>query len=235
MTSVVQGRTVTLVARLRAYPDGPLVDVTGLTITITPLAGGAAVIGPTAAGITHPGLGTYGYPWATADALPKGDYLAAWAGTYSGDPILASEVVSVLTKPVAGAYASVDDLEDWLGYTPVNAALLLVRASRDVNRALLCAVYDVDDDGLPTSEAHLEALRMATLEQVAGNLGAGNTSGLGRTSGGFTLGRLSVQRAVAGSDVASPAKVGALWEQAWDVLQQAGLTGQGPQEPLGYR
>jgi hypothetical protein len=233
MTSVVQGRTVTLVARMRAYPDGPLVDVTGLTITITPIAGGAAVVGPTSVGITHPGTGTYGYPWATADTLPKGDYLAAWAGTYLGDPVAADEVVTVLARPAAGAYASVDDLNDWLGSTPANAALLLVRASRDVNRALLCAVYEVDDDGLPTSDAYLEALRMATLEQVAGNLGAGNTSGLGRTSGGFTLGRLSVQRATGGSDAASPVKIGALWEQAWNVLQQAGLTGDGPSEP-GY-
>lgn len=120
------------------------------------------------------------------------------------------------------AYATVDQLNTKLGKTPVNAQQLLDRASRDVDRALLCAVYDPADPDV------VDALREATLEQVAANLDAGNVTGNGGgRSAGFTIGRLSVQ---ASSDPADrPVKIGSLWEQAWDVLQQAGLTGYGPQ------
>jgi len=217
----VQGRSITLTSEW-SRGDGTPVDVDNLTITITPVAGGDPVAGPTATGVTHPATGVYGYTWETPADLPAGDYLALWEGTYAGQPVSASEVVTVLAAPVTGAYASVDDLTEHLGRTPANAAQLLVRASRDVDRALLCAVYDPEDPDV------VAALRMATLEQVAANLDMGNLSGNGRTSGGgFTLGRLSVQPASQDSEGA-PRRIGTLWEQAWSVLQAAGLTGHGP-------
>ena len=120
------------------------------------------------------------------------------------------------------AYASITQLNDKLGRTPVNAQQLLDRASRDVDRALLCAVYDPDD------QAVVDALREATLEQIAANLDAGNvTGGTGARRGGFTLGRLSVQPSTDPAD--QPVRIGSLWEQAWTILQAAGLTGHSPQ------
>lgn len=120
------------------------------------------------------------------------------------------------------AYATVDQLTEHLGRTPVNAEQLLDRASRDVDRALLCSVYDPDD------QAVVDALREATLEQVAANLNAGNVTGLGGgRAGGFTIGRLSVQASADPGD--RPVRIGNLWEQAWTILQSAGLTGHGPQ------
>ena len=121
------------------------------------------------------------------------------------------------------AYATVDQLNTKLGRTPVNAQQLLDRASRDVDRAILCAVYD------PTDPAVVTALREATLEQVATNLDQGDVTGLGGTQRGrsFTIGRLNVQRSTSSDD--RPARIGSLWEQAWDILQAAGLTGHGPQ------
>jgi hypothetical protein len=108
-----------------------------------------------------------------------------------------------------------------------SAALLLTRASRDVDRALLTAVYDTEDADV------IVALRDATCEQVAGMIDAGDTTGTGAAppTSGFTIGKISVQKGgqgAAGSVVQSP-KVGALYPQAWQVLQAAGLTGQGPQ------
>lgn len=124
------------------------------------------------------------------------------------------------------AYATVEELNAHIGSTPVNAQQLLDRASRDVDRALLCAVYDAAD------LAVVAALKEATLEQVAANLDNGDVTGNGSTRpAGFTLGRLTVQTVTqAGRDSeGAPRKIGPLWEQAWDVLQQAGLTGYGPQ------
>lgn len=123
------------------------------------------------------------------------------------------------------AYATVPELTAKLlpKPTPANAQQLLDRASRDVDRALLTAVYDT---ALP---ANVAALKEATLEQVAAGLDNGDLTGNGVTRGaGFTLGRLAVQAPAAGA-AGSARKVGRLWESAWEVLQLAGLTGQGPQ------
>ncbi|MEU5945135.1 hypothetical protein ABZ793_06180 [Micromonospora sp. NPDC047465] len=119
------------------------------------------------------------------------------------------------------AYATIEQLNNKLGKTPVNAQQLLDRASRDVDRALLCAVYDPED------AAVVNALREATLEQIAAGLDHGDVTGTGRTRrGGFSIGRLAVQAASADD---APVKISGLWEQAWTILQAAGLTGHGPQ------
>lgn len=125
------------------------------------------------------------------------------------------------------AYATVPELTTALEAAgrpvPANAQQLLDRASRDVDQALLCTVYD------PALPANAAALKTATLEQVMAGLDQGDTTGTGvRRGGGFSLGRMSVQ-AASSSTVGAPRKIGKLWEQAWQVLQQAKLTGQGPQ------
>ena len=122
-------------------------------------------------------------------------------------------------------YATITDLNGVLDRIPANAELLLIRASRDIDQALICAVYD------PTSPAVIDTLRQATVEQVAGNLEDGDTSGLGGSSPqSFTIGSLSVTRrqTSGGGEVR---RVGRLAEQAWLVLHQAGLTGHEPQDP----
>jgi hypothetical protein len=113
--------------------------------------------------------------------------------------------------------------------TPTNAQLLLDRASRDVDQALLCAVYDVEDPDV------IATLKATTLEQAAGYLDYGDRTGGGvaAPAEGFTLGRLSVQKSSSSNSSGQASRIGRLWPQAWAVLQQAGLTGDGPQEP-GY-
>jgi hypothetical protein len=135
-------------------------------------------------------------------------------------PVPAGGDTGLPTTPPAGAYASQADLDAVVSPVPGNADQLLVRASRDVDRALLTAVYD------RTDPAVIAALRDAVLEQVAGNLASGDRGGLGAASApsSFTIGRLAVQ----GATPAAVPRTGGLVDQAWAVLQAAGLTGHGP-------
>lgn len=65
-------------------------------------------------------------------------------------------------------YATVDELTAWLGdYPPVNADVLLSRASLVVDQLLVGAVYPTDVAGLPTDAATVAALRDAACAQVA--------------------------------------------------------------------
>lgn len=119
------------------------------------------------------------------------------------------------------SYATPADLVGIVEPVPAHAELLLARASRDVDRALLAAEYD------PTDPTVVAALKEATVEQVAGTLASGDKTGLGvvTTDTGFTLGKLSVQKPAA---AAVAPRTGALVDQAYAVLQAAGLTGHAP-------
>lgn len=65
------------------------------------------------------------------------------------------------------AYATVAELEAWLGQTPpADAERLLDRASGLVDRATVAAVYKVDDQGAPTNPDMAATLRDATCAQV---------------------------------------------------------------------
>jgi hypothetical protein len=128
------------------------------------------------------------------------------------------------------AYATAGELAAFLGYTPEGADRLLDRASRDVDRALLCAVYDATDTAVTG------ALKAATLEQVAYQLTVGNTDGIAHgmqpgVPSGQSAGSVDLSR---GTSVGG-ASAGLPWlgEQAFSELQQAGLTGQGPATYLG--
>lgn len=123
------------------------------------------------------------------------------------------------------AYATTGELTAYLGYAPNGAQRLLDRASRDIDRALLTAVYDV------TLAAVITALRDATLEQVAYQLVMGNTDGIahGMQPGvptGASAGSVDLSRgqSVGGSTGGLPL----IGDQAWAILQQAQLTGRGP-------
>ncbi|NIL56716.1 hypothetical protein [Salinispora arenicola] len=119
--------------------------------------------------------------------------------------------------------------------TGASAALLLTRASRDVDRALLTAAYDTDTNGSPTDAGVIAALRDATCEQVAGMIAAGDITGTGAMppTASFAIGKVSVVRGGQGAGGSSQqaSKINGLWPQAWQALQAAGLTGHGPQEP----
>lgn len=135
------------------------------------------------------------------------------------------------------AYATPEQLAAYPVTVPAgaNAELLLRRASRDVDQALLCTVYPVDEHGRPTDPAVVTALMEATCEQVAGILDSGDRTGTGAAppTSSFSIGKVSVVRGGqgAGGSAAQASRIAGLWPQAWQILQQAGLTGHGPQTP----
>ena len=131
------------------------------------------------------------------------------------------------------AYATAQDLSPGvLDYLPNNAQILLDRASRQIDQAIECAVYDVDANGLPTLALIVMALKQATCEQVAYNLEVGNKNGIphGLQSGvpsGTSAGSVQLSRGLS----AGGATVDQPWlgDQARWILRQAGLLGQEPQ------
>jgi hypothetical protein len=131
------------------------------------------------------------------------------------------------------AYATSTDYEDELGTAPANIDRLLTLASRDVDAALISAVYDVDDEGLPTTAAHIVAFREATIEQTAYYLDTGDETGTGgsQTYTSVSIGSVALSRpqsgGAGGGSAARP-----LAPQAHSVLQLAGLTGH---EPYTYQ
>lgn len=95
-----QGTSEVLTATWRTNVGGPLAPVIGAAITITPVAGGAPVIGPTSAGISYPTVGVTTYTWAISGALPDGTYLVSWSAVDAeGDIVPATELVE-LAAPV---------------------------------------------------------------------------------------------------------------------------------------
>lgn len=132
-------------------------------------------------------------------------------------------------------YATPDELTVFLAPEPVPAGAerLLVRASRDVDRALLCARYAVDDTGAPTDPKVADALKEATLEQAAYRIASGEEDGIAAPAGSAAIGSVNVTRTAPGAP--GSGTVGVLGEQAHEVLLLAGLTGHAPRsDPWEY-
>lgn len=82
-------------------------------------------------------------------------------------------------------YATEDDYKTWTGDDTATATTAQLRnASLVVDELLATAVYDVDEDDLPTDDAVIEALRDATCAQLEWWNETGDTSGVG-ASGQF--------------------------------------------------
>jgi hypothetical protein len=138
-----RGATATLVAEWREYEGGPHVAVTDVQITITPLAGGAAAVGPTSTGVLTPAVGINTYAWTVPSGQALGDYLVAWTGTDpDSETVTASEIVTVssaLTAPLGGPYATLAMLKSRMGIPDAQTARdteltqRLRSASQDIN------------------------------------------------------------------------------------------------------
>ncbi|MBB4931850.1 hypothetical protein F4561_002670 [Lipingzhangella halophila] len=76
-------------------------------------------------------------------------------------------------------YAAPQDLADWMGKDspPDGAEQWLRDASMDVDSLLLTAVYDVDEDGMPTKQAVIDTLRDATTAQAEYLIDVGDRTG----------------------------------------------------------
>lgn len=139
---VTRGAATALSAEWRQYAGGPLAAVTGVTITITPLAGGAAVLGPTSTGVSTPSTGINAYVWTPSGALPLTQYLVTWSGTdEQTDVVTATEIITlVATAALGAAYATVAELKrrqaipDTNTYVDADLEDALTSASRQVDR-----------------------------------------------------------------------------------------------------
>ena len=122
------------------------------------------------------------------------------------------------------AYATSSDYTAYTGGSaPTNIDLLLTRASRAVDQALIAAVYDTEDADVVT------ALREATCEQVAAWAAVGEDgTGASAEYANVSIGSVSLGRAQSGGAGGGGSAATRLAPQAFAVLQQAGLTGHGP-------
>lgn len=143
MTSVQAGSAISLVAEWRQYSGGPLSPVTGVTVTITPAAGGAPALAETSTGVSTPVTGVNAYTWTTSASLDAGSYIVSWEGLdESLETVTAVEVVQVttsLTAPLGGPYATLAALKARMGISDSNTARdddlsqRLISASKDIN------------------------------------------------------------------------------------------------------
>lgn len=79
MTTITPGQTSILIFEAQQYaPNGPPVDVTGLTFALT-RTDGTVLVATTGSGITHVGTGTYTYPYAAPVGLAAGQAFATWS------------------------------------------------------------------------------------------------------------------------------------------------------------
>lgn len=97
MTTLIRGRSTPLTVEWFQYPGGPPDVVNNVMITITPLDGGVAVVGPTTTGVTNPAIGVNAYQWNVPSNISLGDYLVVWNGEDLGMSVVqASEIIIVV-------------------------------------------------------------------------------------------------------------------------------------------
>ncbi|GGN86376.1 hypothetical protein GCM10010112_67880 [Actinoplanes lobatus] len=202
--------------------DGALTAGATVVFTATPATGS-----PVVPAVSTPSTGVYRAATFAPGSTGQWTYSVSVSGPVTDIVYGAFAVVdgSTLTTPPTGAYASQADLSNILSPLPDNADTLLIRAAREIDRALLCAVYDVENADV------IAALKQASLEQIAGAQQDGDSTGLGgvtTTATNFTIGKIQVTKA-SGSTTPVP-RTNGLVDQAWLTLQTAGLTGQGPGE-----
>jgi hypothetical protein len=115
------------------------------------------------------------------------------------------------------AHADADDWDTYIGTArPSTLTALLRRASLDVNGELVSAVYDVTDSDV------LAALAEATCEQAAFLLANMAADGIQSVFSAVSIGGVALSR---NKITLPPAQFS---QQAYQVLQDAGLTGGAP-------
>ncbi|MEU3851724.1 hypothetical protein [Streptomyces sp. NPDC029554] len=149
MTEVIAGQSVSLLSQWYDFQGGSLTDLDATpTITIVHIATGTTALAATSSGVTHPGAGSYGYAWTPSSALTGGVYLATWAGLKNGNPVTATETITVIA-PARSADANTSPHGVWYATREdVMRALdvkLTARSQRQIDRAIESASRSIDD------------------------------------------------------------------------------------------
>jgi len=231
-TYVLQGGQVTLTTVFQTYAwSGVEQPVSGVQITIAPVTGGSAVFGPTSAGIIEVDEATYQYVWQPSPTLTPGDYQVTWtAATPSGMPpsLLVVTVVALPSQtPSPGVYATVAQYQEESGdliTPPPRVAVLLRKASRVIDLALVGAVYPTDGDDMPTDPSHINLFMRATCAQVEYMIADNDPTGVKTQYSSISFGGMNSVR----SPRAQGAVLPKLAPEAAAILQIDGALGTAP-------
>jgi len=119
------------------------------------------------------------------------------------------------------AYATVEEFTDYLDPDPVpaNAARLLTKASRRLDRLLIGAIYETDEDGLPTDPDLIEVFREAVCIQAQYIADLGDETGAMANVSQMELGNQKIVRAISVVGSGTPRVAPDLL----DLLQTKGL------------
>lgn len=217
MTTWEVGQTATITITLDTFGVDTDVDLavtspTGVESTPTATAGGTNAT------------------WtATVDVNEAGDWAVVATVTGTGQTEVSQTLhVAPQPPPSPGAYATTADWAGWFGAPPDGVALSLRLAELDVKGKIRCALYDTDDDDLPTDTALLAALRNATVLQAKHRRDTGRASGASGGAGQFSLGKVSVGPRDASKILGGMPNDPLFSADAWQFLFDAGLTGWGP-------
>ncbi|MFM9634747.1 phage head-tail connector protein [Streptomyces galilaeus] len=127
MITIAAGQSAALVWQAGAV-------LTGAQVTISPAAGGAAVFGPTAAGLGVSGT-TYSLVWQVPSNTPQGSYTAVLSGTSGVTPVEVELPVFVSLLPL---YETLAEIKERLKITDTDRdarlARLLASASRSIDK-----------------------------------------------------------------------------------------------------
>lgn len=125
---------------------------------------------------------------------------------------------------MARVYATLTDYVAWSAdqiTPPERVTWLLARASEDIDRALIGAVYPVDATGMPTDATDIETLKDATCAQAAFRLELSDDTGAASRNDSTSIGGISNHRAAGTAALAMPP----LGPEALKILHLAGPVG----------
>lgn len=159
----------------------PADETTAATVLVTSPSGVESSPAPTASN----GNAT----WVVLVPVGEADeWTAVWTVTGTGAGV---EPHTFTVRPLppytppGRVYATTTDLGGWLASPPSDAPRLLAAASRRIDELLRTAIYDVDDDGMPTHATVIAAVRDAVCAQIVwwrttgDELGAGGWAEVG--------------------------------------------------------
>lgn len=215
----------TIALHLDVIPDGG-VDVDDTTVATVEVVLDGAVRRPTAR--PDPDRGRARWTALLTDAA-AGLHSVRWtvAGTGAGVTVYDLPVAPVGPRAGARSYATTGQLAEHMAAAPpVGAHRLLERATERVDEMVRCAVYDVDDAGMPTDPKVAAALAEATCATVQWWAETGDRTGTGSSTAlaGAQIGSVRLPSAAPAADGLPPGYA----PEARRVLAAAGLTAAGP-------
>lgn len=125
---------------------------------------------------------------------------------------------------MARIYATLANYQAWSSDVitpPARVTWLLARASEDIDRALIGAVYPVDVNGMPTNASDIQVFQDATCAQVAFRIELSDDTGAAARNDSTSIGGISIHRAAGTAALAMP-PVG---PEALKILHLAGAVG----------